>query len=165
MAVHAWQAVDQWAQKNRVNSTTRSYLNPRTLEIVIDPSDPHHGESATRISVGLAVELTIEDLMKLHGLKLTEFSSIPVLPATAKALAEMCSESSSYNKWKSWTISELEDKCRLPKGKWRGRARSAGVFPLGFTGQHVTPARALAQAMAKLRRLLPAHPLHRPLIR
>jgi hypothetical protein len=61
MAVHSWQAVEQWAvgsgqwavgsgqwavgsgqwaQKNRVNSTTRSYLNPRTLEIVIDPSDP-----------------------------------------------------------------------------------------------------------------------------
>jgi hypothetical protein len=140
MAVHSWQAVSQWAQKNRVNSTTRSYLNPRTLEIVIDPSDPHHGESATRISVGLAVELTIEDLMKLHGLKLTESSSIPVLPATAKALAEMCSESSSYNKWKSWTISELENKCRLPKGKWKSNSKLSQEPIQPFPDESVTRA-------------------------
>lgn len=118
MAVHAWQAVDQWAQKNKVSSTTRSYLNPRTLEIVIDPSDPHHGESATRIHVGLAVELTIEDLMQLHGLVRKKSISKSSLPKAALALAEICSEKASFNSWKQWVDKEVTRKCRF-NNSWK----------------------------------------------
>lgn len=119
MAVHAWQAVDQWARKNdRLKTTTRSYLNPRSLEMIIDPVDPHSGEPAKRISVGLAIELTIEDLLKLHGLVRKKSISKSSLPKAALALAEICSEKASFNSWKQWVDREVNGNCRF-NNSWK----------------------------------------------
>ena len=49
--------------------------------------------------------------------------------------------------------------------KGRAAACPAGIFPLGFTRQAVATARALAEAVAKLHGVFPAHTLHRPLVR
>jgi hypothetical protein len=140
MAVHAWQAVEKWGKENkRINTTTRSYLNSRSLEMIIDPVDPDSGESAKRINVGLAVELTIKDLMQLHGLELTESSSVPVLPATAKAMVEVYAEPASLERWKRWINSELEVKCR-PKGNWKKEPQLSKESIQPFPDESVTRA-------------------------
>jgi hypothetical protein len=50
------------------------------------------------------------------------------------------------------------------KMEWRRRARPAGILPLGFAGQAVETARALAQLVAKRHGVVPNHLLHRPLL-
>jgi hypothetical protein len=107
--------------------------------MIIDPVDPDSGESAKRINVGLAVELTIKDLMQLHGLELTESSSVPVLPATAKAMVEVYAEPASLERWKRWINSELEVKCR-PKGNWKKEPQLSKESIQPFPDESVTRA-------------------------
>ena len=52
----------------------------------------------------------------------------------------------------------------MPPKKRRAGIRPASVFPLNFAGKGVTSARALAEPIAGLHRILPAHILHRPQI-
>jgi hypothetical protein len=124
MAVHAWQAAEQWSQEQQRPRPIRSYLNPRSLEIVIDPDSPRSGQKAIRLQVGQELELTIEDLLKLHGRELYKLSYDAILPETAKALASFCAESASYEEWKRWTVQELEGKCRRKnqRNKWEKEA-------------------------------------------
>jgi hypothetical protein len=126
MAVHAWQAAEQWSQEQQRPRPIRSYLNPRSLEIVIDPDSPRSGQKAIRLQVGQELELTIEDLLQLHGRKLTKDNPLTyeaILPKTANALANCCAEKESYNKWKSWVDKELEGQCRAEKrrDKWKSK--------------------------------------------
>ena len=46
----------------------------------------------------------------------------------------------------------------------RGGARSAGVFPLGFAGEGIAAAGALAEAAAEFHCIFPAHTLNRSLV-
>jgi hypothetical protein len=118
MSVHAYRAIERWAQQKRSHGqkvvTTFSYLNPRKLEMIIDPTDPQSGENSRRIAAGLEPELTLTDLLDLHGWSLKHSpKSDPVLPDSARALAIACAEEESFDEWSNWVLDELRsDKCR-----------------------------------------------------
>src|SRR5205085_4787124 len=65
MSVHTYQAVKHWVEVQRTQGRTVtpvfSYLNPRKLQIVIDPLDPQSGESTQWVPAGLEPELKLAD--------------------------------------------------------------------------------------------------------
>lgn len=99
MSVHAYQAVEHWAEKKRITPVF-SYLDARTLEMVFDPSEENI--NGKRIYVGQEVKMKVKDLLDLHGRE-EERRAEPVLFSTTKKLAETCSKfigfSSLWNKW------------------------------------------------------------------
>lgn len=109
MSVHAYRAVDQWA-KDKGIAPVFSYLDARTLEMVFDPADD--SSSGRRIYVGREVELKLKDFLALHGRSLsTTPNSEPVLPNTARALAEFCWKVNGFcKKWNGWVKSEIDKK-------------------------------------------------------
>jgi len=78
MSVHAYRAIEQWANEQRSKGksieTVFSYLDARTLEMVFDP--PHAGSSEQREYVGRALQLSLRDLLELHGRKLKSFQKL-----------------------------------------------------------------------------------------
>ncbi len=128
MAVHAWQAVNQWARGNNLQKkTTFSYLNARNLEMVIDPEDPESSQESGRIRVDLAVKLKMADILKLHGLEAKHSGNDPVMPKTASALALACS-GKSLKTWKDWVNDNLEE-CRK-NGEWKNLPASLNKFTI-----------------------------------
>jgi len=108
MSVHAYRAVEQWA-KDKGITPVFTYLDARTLEMIIDPVDDYSSER--RIYVGRAVELKLEDLLELHGLSLSHKpTSTALLPKTARALAKICSSSDGFRRWKEWINTELQNR-------------------------------------------------------
>ncbi len=126
MSVHAYRVVEQWAQERRKKGqeveTVFSYLDARTLQMVFDPPDPTSGERGHTEYIGQAVKLQLKDLLKLHDWILKhEPTTQPTLPATARALALTCTESSAFQDWQQWIQDELRAKCRRPnKEEWKG---------------------------------------------
>jgi hypothetical protein len=128
MSVHAYRAIERWAQEKcsqrQEIKTTFSYLNPRKLELVIDPADPQSGESSRRIPAGLEPKLTLIDLLDLHGWSLKHDPNVdPVLPESARALAKACAEKASFDEWKTWVYATLRAQCRDDKDKWYGKSK------------------------------------------
>ncbi|MCS6847940.1 MAG: hypothetical protein RMN52_09520 [Anaerolineae bacterium] len=82
MAVHAYRAVADWAQKNKERFTA-SYLDARNQELVIDDE-----RSPVRLPVGDALNLTLQEMLNLHGWKLKQQPrQQPILPKAARAIA------------------------------------------------------------------------------
>jgi Card1-like endonuclease family protein len=112
MSVHAHRAVEFWsAAQQRQGRNVRpvfSYLNPRKLQMVIDPLDPQSGEDPEYLSVGLEVKLTLKDLLDLHGWELeSDSTENPILPNTSLCLATAHSSPDLGNAWREWLRSEL----------------------------------------------------------
>jgi len=120
MSVHAYRAVDQWVQGKGVKPVF-SYLDARRLQMEFDPADPFSGEPGQGTYIGRAVELTLTDLLELHGWTLQHFPTAhPLLPVSARALAMACEREDAFKVWKQWIHDELRAKCRRPdKDEWK----------------------------------------------
>ena len=66
MSVHAYRTIEQWCNDKGILPNF-SYLDARTLRMIIGPTDPESGEGVSKSYVGRAISLKIEDLMGLHG--------------------------------------------------------------------------------------------------
>lgn len=86
MAVHAYLAVKDWAKEKNIEPVF-SYLNPRKLQLVIDP--PSLRGNSKAFDVSIALNLNLSDLMELHGWTLKTSQAQPALPETANLLADI----------------------------------------------------------------------------
>jgi len=101
MAVHAYQTVKCWAEKNDINPIF-SYLDARTLEMIFDPTDKSYTKE--REYVGMNVEMSLDDLLSLHDWKLGEQGNSHFnLPETAKIIAEECGKDGFIEEYKEFT--------------------------------------------------------------
>ena len=125
MGVHAYRAVERWAKaQNSSPKTHFSYLNARTLKMIIDPNDPYSGGSSRQEYVG-DVEISLQDLLSLHGRigwKKQPPSNTPVLPRTARALVDLHVQ--DPQKWRDWKNEELYKQCKKDgkaNNKWKSQ--------------------------------------------
>lgn len=125
MSVHAYRALEQWAQKKaqagRKLQTVFSYLDARTLRMIFDPAHPENGEQAQGEYVGLLVELKLEEMMRLHGWTLNP--KCPpfrqsMLPKTAETLAKAYADKRASWKWVEWKDGKLKRHCQI-KRRWK----------------------------------------------
>lgn len=115
MSVHAYRAVERWCDQYGAScQTIFSYLDARSLEIVFDPVDPE-SDSGERIYVGNRVEVSLEQLISLHGWSFIKKQGKPVppvihalLPEVASALALVHSTSDSIEAWKAWKSAYIQ---------------------------------------------------------
>src|SRR5947209_7954632 len=113
MSVHAYRALENWA-KSRDREAIFSYLDARTLQMCFDRAP---GRNAISFYVGLKVEISIDDLLKLHDWKLEPLPTrAPVLPESAAALLTVHSNPTEAGIWTKWLRDELfpEAKKRVP---------------------------------------------------
>jgi len=120
MSVHAYRAIERWA-KEHDSVPVFSYLDARKLRMVFDPASPATGQQNRSVYVGRSVDMTLEDLLQLHGWTLQHApTEKAVLPRSAVALAIACANNDAFDAWKEWTHRELRSKCRLPnKDAWK----------------------------------------------
>jgi hypothetical protein len=123
MAVHAYRSAELWSQENNTRRPTFSYLDARSLAMVIDAVAPDKGQSSQAIYAGRAVEIKVEDLIALHGWSLQRNSPTTkaILPATAQVLAHVQADLASSQLWRNWISTELEPKCRRENGAWKSK--------------------------------------------
>jgi hypothetical protein len=112
MAIHAYRAIHTVTGGNAVFS----YLNPRTLEMFFD----RPGEDAKRVSVGTAVNITLEEMLFLQtSLSLhrnRSYLTTPLLPQTAQAMMQVhVAGDSELDEWKEWCKVKREDPAGFPK--------------------------------------------------
>ncbi|MEP7338651.1 MAG: DUF1887 family CARF protein [Acidobacteriota bacterium] len=112
MSVHAYAAARRWSQDNQQPPPTFSYLDARTLHLVIDPSDPlsHAPESEP---IGDAIKIGLRELITLHGWSFNKKKSVPrpqpLLPKTAAALARLHSDAEAIDVWKKYQNQNLKE--------------------------------------------------------
>lgn len=145
MAVHAYQAVHDWARKKGVEAVF-SYLDARTLCMRFDPPDPGSGQPCDSFPMGRSVQIRLNDVLKLYGWKpVNQPSTVPVLAKSARALAAALSTdgtgSNALKEWKGWIGHILEKQCRRADrpDKWKSKYELKGLeVPLpgegSFTG-------------------------------
>jgi hypothetical protein len=109
MAVHAYRVLEQWASKHE-RKAVFSYLDARTLQMCFEQVD---GWPA--IPVSLAVEISIRDLLTLHGWELRKVPlESPVLPESAAALLAIHSNETDAARWTDWLHESLFRSARKP---------------------------------------------------
>ncbi len=107
MSVHVYQAIT-----NRVKSAVFSYLDARTLSLLIDERD---GASTKVIPVGQSCEVNLKEILSLHGYHRYSVKQVPVQPAFCCALAEIYSNIDFHNEWDNWLKKSIaEDFKTLP---------------------------------------------------
>jgi hypothetical protein len=105
MSVHAYAAARRWSEKEKQPLPQFSYLDARTLHLVIDPNDPL---SCTPqfCFVGDKVNISLDHLISLHGWEFNKAKprprTTPALPKTAAALAKLHSTPEGIAAWKSY---------------------------------------------------------------
>lgn len=110
MAVHAYRAVEQWAQNKP--SPIYSYLDAQTLSLVID-SDP------SPILLRGKVKLTFDDLLELHGWQKKSVTTEPILPQFADAMLKLYSHQADVEYWNKWKGNELHANCKKANANWK----------------------------------------------
>lgn len=129
MSVHAFRALETWAKENNKHPVF-SYLDSRTLQVRIDPNAPKGGGNQVPISVGLEIEIEVEELIRLHGwtLRTTPLRE-PILPKTAEELANVCSKNSSLEAWRCWksAVIDNDDKKYMLQKKWHGSTSNVAL--------------------------------------
>ncbi len=95
MAVHAYRAVEQVCPK-----AVFSYLDARTLELLID----REGTPPLRYYAGTKVHLTLETLLKMHGVSYEreKVKTEPVQIGLASALARLHTTKKGVQTWWKW---------------------------------------------------------------
>lgn len=130
MSVHAYRAIEKWmeAKKGKGEETTLifSYLDARTLRMNIDPVCGRHGHTEY---VGRALQFTLTDLLELHGWTLKHSPTTePVLPDSARELAQVCADEAAFRGWQQWAKNELRGRCRRSdKDDWKTRTQIQSV--------------------------------------
>jgi hypothetical protein len=126
MSVHAYRAVEQWANAQRKQGknaeTVFSYLDARKLEMVFDPADPFSGEYGRREYVGLELPLTLTNLLEMHGWTFKK-DDAPVrtatLPQSARTLIQVHTDKVEAKQWNDWIKEKLEPHTRKSMSEWR----------------------------------------------
>jgi hypothetical protein len=109
MSVHAYRALEQWASKHK-RKAVFSYLDARTLQMRFEQVD---GWPA--LPVSLAAEISIRDLLTLHGWELRKDPlESPVLPKSAAALLAIHSRENDAAIWADWLHESLFRSARKP---------------------------------------------------
>jgi hypothetical protein len=102
MSVHAYRAAEEWGQGNATRLVL-SYLDARTLRMVIDPSNPESGQQGHDYYVGRDVQLSLMDLLQLHGWRLkNQPRTVAVMPNTAQQLKSIHAQQSTAEEWVRW---------------------------------------------------------------
>ncbi|MBK8640364.1 MAG: DUF1887 family protein [Chromatiaceae bacterium] len=113
MTVHAHSAVQASAERHQV-AFHASYLNPDALCLVADPQ-PTLGLAQTERPIPQDIRLSLEDLLKLHGLKVAKPPVLePICPDLALALLQDHAEL-GHTDWESWINEKLKPTTRRPK--------------------------------------------------
>jgi hypothetical protein len=113
MSVHAYRTMEQWAKEQHKASPIYSYLDARTLSLVVDAEQKP-------IPLAEIIRLEFTDLLALHGWTLkSKVTTTPILPKFAQALLKLYS-SNNLTAWETWKEQELRAKCRRPDrpDKW-----------------------------------------------
>lgn len=114
MAVHAYRAIER-ALGGRPSPLIFTYLDARRLELWVDP---HNLAASRSFPVGLAVQISLNDLCALHANPLKPDSTmLPRLPKTAMVLAESHAEVSFVKRWRQWCTEQLRKPDRPDKLK------------------------------------------------
>src|SRR5262249_27244300 len=102
MAVHAYRTVEHWCAEAGVVPVA-SYLDPRHLELIFDPPDIESGDRPQCVYVGREVPLTLEQMMKLHGLRPGDtVRPAPLLPLSAREIALAISSPAGLTAWQTY---------------------------------------------------------------
>src|SRR5258706_2230349 len=110
MSVHAYRALENWANDSSRDAMFSrnpvfSYLDARTLQMRFEPA---RGRPAISFYIGRRVEISIDDLLKLHDWKLEPLAiTEPVLPQSAAALLAVHSNPTDARIWTEWKSNEL----------------------------------------------------------
>lgn len=94
MSVHAYQAI-----KGASETVVCSYLDARTLSLLIDAGDDAHTKV---IPVGQSCEVQLQKILSLHGYYSYDVKRDPVQPEFCRSLAEIYSNKDSYYEWRKW---------------------------------------------------------------
>lgn len=86
-----------------------SYLDPRSLRMVIDPA----GGTVQQIPVGDAVRLTLDDIAELHGYRVKERRNEPRNLAFAQAIAQVHLAEDGMKQWRDW-LQSWKEGAKLP---------------------------------------------------
>jgi hypothetical protein len=116
MSVHAYRAVERWSEARDIRPVC-TYLDARTLRMIVDPADPWSGEQEHTEDVGDADAacLDVLDLLTLHGWRLRHpdrINGAPLLPHAAQALARAHGDVAARSAWRAWLDQEVTPKCR-----------------------------------------------------
>lgn len=131
MSVHAFRAVEWWAKMSAGNpiNPVFSYLDAPTLHLLFDPADPEGTSSVQAVYVGEALDLRLEELLKLHGWTLGKAPiKTAVLPQTSKALTKVFSNERKSWEWIDWKNKILDKRGKL-KDSWRGKTDAIPPLP------------------------------------
>ncbi|MGA9772997.1 MAG: DUF1887 family CARF protein [Blastocatellia bacterium] len=132
MAVHAYRALEKWAEIKKL-SPVFSYLDARTLSLVIDPADESSDDAYTEY-VGRCVEMKLIELVKMHGrLFLHPPVTSSVLPRSAKTLADIYTNTTLADQYKDWKRNELYKKCRNNPYTWNKNENTLRAVRLDFS--------------------------------
>lgn len=125
MSVHAYRSVEDWVAKLRRDGKSVnvqfSYLDARTLRIMIDADSPQTGEKGEEKYVGLLVEPTLKEMLALHAWTLKhDPTTTAILPDTAQELLKIyewddetaATREDAAAKWSTWLQEELLEKAK-----------------------------------------------------
>lgn len=107
MAVHAY-----YALRKAFPNGCFSYLDARSLSMVIDPGD----QPVQWVHIGQSLPLRLEDLLVLHGYRISPKKQPiqkPLQPELCHAIAEVHSLTDGFRQWRSW-VSTLDKTPTLP---------------------------------------------------
>jgi hypothetical protein len=138
MGVHSYLTLQRLRDDFRNRALEFSYLDPRSLSLLFDPQDPSSGGDSERIPVGTALEISLKDMLTLHGWKL--FGDIvdwPILPASAAELGRIQADHGKANRWREWLENELFNNARrkIPKTGTCSAVPDHGVCTVQVPGE------------------------------
>lgn len=112
MSVHGYRVLEQWASKHK-REAIFSYLDARTLQMCIEQMGDR---PPIPFNVGLNVEISIRDLLTLHGWELRKGSptTTPVLPESAATLLVIHRSDPDALIWAEWLHDRLFRHARRP---------------------------------------------------
>jgi len=131
MSVHAFRAVEWWANTSdgKPIKAVFSYLDAPTLHLLFDPADPEGTSNVEAVYVGDALELKLEELLKLHGWTLGKAPlRTAALPLTSKSLAKAFGDEKKSREWIGWKGKILDKRGKL-KDSWRGKTDTIPLPP------------------------------------
>jgi hypothetical protein len=125
MAVHAYAAVADFCRL-RGREVVFSYLDADSMELLIEEQP---GRPALRRNVALAVDLSLEKLLDLHGIRCSgALQPEPMLPELAAALAQQNSSDAGIKAWQAGRVVLKAAEGRL-WGEVRAELERLGVMP------------------------------------
>jgi hypothetical protein len=145
MSVHTYAAVRKWCQDNHQPQPIFSYIDARTLQLVIDPDDPL-SQSPQTTPVGDAIVVSLSDLIALHGWSFNKRKppprAIALLPKTAAAVAKLHSNDEDIAAWKQYSNQNSKE-WSFPQGDELSGVRAAMCEEFDCSADRIEVAKTL----------------------